>query len=586
MSRTGRWLFSFLLCALPAWAEFGFSQFANKTTVGMDEPFELNIVISNPPPNARIEFPSSEDFEVLGRSSSTQFQYGTGQKPQNEQRYVLVLRAKKEGPLLIPAALLKTGNQTHTTKTLTLNVVRGQAPPSLSPLGNALGNLPSIPRADSDLFLQITLDKPSVYVGEQVLLSLLLYSRIAHAPIQSLSMPTFKGFFSEDLELGRTLPAEQKSVDGVLYHVTTLRKQALFAIQPGTFTFEPAKASFLIADFGMRPFLRGREVRRESNALTLEVKALPDAAQNLPVGSWTLELKAPSGPFTVGEPVELGLRLQGTGNIRNVPPLELLFPDSFKTFQPTVQNHTQMVGKQLWGSRTVQHIVIPQEAGNFTVLPVKFDYFHVETQQAASIQTPPLTWVVLPADAKSPPGSALTHAPPSLPAGALEHENLRPIHHRALFVPPSSAFVQKNTYWIWVALPLSLRFLGSLLQLALSQRGSSAKAQQRRREKAAARALRTCVGELKKNPCAASFSQLGKKTMAFLECKLGLSAQGLRREQLHAAMQARGLLEPLCQQVLWLLAECDAVQFGHAPSHLLCADRVCEAALYILKEWP
>jgi hypothetical protein len=577
MRKTGRWLFSFLLCSFSAWAEFEFFQFVDKTTVGLEETFQLHIVVSNPPSNAQLEFPSSNDFEVLSRSQSTQLHYGTGRKLQKEQRYSLVLRAKTEGALLVPATLLKTGNNTHKTETLTLNVVRGPTASSPSPRGNASKNVPRIPRSDSDLFLQMTLDKPSAYVGEQVVLSLQVYSRL-DITLQPIPMLMPQGFLSEDLEISWPPETRRKPVDGVQYHVATLKKQALFALQPGTYTIEPATVHFVV-----RQLFGGREVRRESNALTLEVKALPSASENLPVGQWTLELQAPPGPLIVGQPVEFSLTLRGTGNVRHLPPLELPFPDAFKTFQPTTQHNTQTLGNKLLGSRTLQYVVIPQEAGSFTLPAVKFDYFNAETEQAESTQTSPSTWVVLPGTGGAPENAA-THTPaPTATPGFPEQEKIHPIRHRASLAPPPTPLTQKNLYWALVALPLSLRLLGMLAQLARSRMGSSVKRQQRRREKSAINALRASVSELKTKSCTASFLRLGKNMTVFLECKLGASTQGLTREQLNSKMQAQGFPESLCKQALYILAECDAIQFGHAPLDVPSIDRVCEATLHLLK---
>jgi hypothetical protein len=574
----GRCFLLLLLCSLPARAALEFFQFTDKAKVSLEETFQLHVVVSNPPPHAQLELPSSNDFEVLSRSQSTQLQYRTGSSSQKEQRYSLTLRAKKEGRLLIPPALLKIDKTTYKTEAIPIQVVKGHANPSPSPQGNT--STPPIPRTDSDLFIQMTLDKPSVYVGQQVLLSLLLYSRTTNAAIESISMPTLKGFLSEDVELSWPLVTERKSVDGVNYHVTTLKKRALFAIQPGSYTLEPATADFVVGQL-----FRGREVRRTSNALTLEVKALPHSAENLPVGQWHLESKVPPGPFTAGQPVELSLTLRGTGNVRNLPPLELVFSDTFKTFPPTAQNNTQILGNKLSGSRTLQYVVIPQEAGNFTIPAVNFDFFNPETEKAESTQTPPLMWVVLPANADNASGSA------SLPTDTpgpdfLEQEKMYPIRHKAELSPPSPSPTQKSTYWMLVALPVALRFLGMLLRFAFSKMGTSAQKQQRRREKSATNAICTSVGELKANPCTLSFSRLGKNIMAFLECKLGFSTQGLTQEQLHSKMQEQGLPEHICQRVLYVLAECDAMQFGHASPSAQSIDKACEASLHILKRWP
>ncbi|MCL2011530.1 MAG: BatD family protein [Cystobacterineae bacterium] len=561
-----------------------FSQSADRSRVGLEETFQLSIVVVNPPPNAQLELPSSHDFEILQRFHESQLLHHRGRKTQTELRHLLILRAKKEGRLLIPAALLKTEKTTYKTETVAIDVIRSQTANASSPRanlsqGSSPTNTPLIPRSDSDLFVQMTLNKPSAYVGEQVLLTLQVYSRTTNITLQSISMPTLNGFFNEDFALNWPLPAERKTVDGVSYYVTILKQQALFAIQPGSYTVEPATV-----DFTMGQLFRGRKVLRKSNALTLEIKALPSFAEKLPIGQWTLELQTPQSPSSAGQPVEFNLTLQGIGNIKNVPPLELQFPKTFKTFQPTIQNTTQVLDNKLLGKRTMQYVVIPQEAGNFTVPAVKFDHFNPETETLDSAHTLPLSLVVLPGTAGHAADHAAGNMPLSMaPNAELPEQKIHPIRHKAQLAPPLAPLTQKSIYWLLVALPIALRFLGRLLRFAFSKMGSSEKQQQRKREKSTINTIESLLGELEANPNAASFSNLGKNLMALLELKLGSSIQGLRREHLHAKMQAQGLSESLCKQILYVLAECDAIQFGHGPPS---PDKVLAAMLHVLKEWP
>ncbi|MCL2179193.1 MAG: BatD family protein, partial [Cystobacterineae bacterium] len=422
MSKIGRCFLLLLLCSPLAWAELEFFQSADKTTIGLEETFQLSIVVSDAPPNAQLQLPSSNDFEILSRSQSTQLQYRTGSNLQKEQRYLFILRAKKEGQLLIPAALLKTEKNTYRTETIAIHVVPSQATPSPSFQKNTPPTTPRLPRADSDLFIQMSLDKSSAYVGEQVLLSLQAYSKTTNIHIESLSMPTLKGFLSEDIELSWPLLTEHKLVNGANYYVTTIKKRALFAIQSGNYTVEPA-----MADFAIGGLFKVREARRESNALTLEILPLPPSAENLPVGQWKLELKIPQTPLVAGQPVEIDLVLQGNGNIKNLPPLELQFPNTFKTFPPTVQTHTQILNNKLIGSRTIHHVAIPKEAGTFTIPATKFNYFNAETATVASSQTHPLSLIVLPNSSENTP----THIPAPHTTTPPPEQKTFPIRHQA-----------------------------------------------------------------------------------------------------------------------------------------------------------
>ncbi|MCL2313761.1 MAG: hypothetical protein FWC28_00700, partial [Proteobacteria bacterium] len=148
--------------------------------------------------------------------------------------------------------------------------------------------------------------------------------------------------------------------------------------------------------------------------------------------------------------------------------------------------------------------------------------------------------------------------------------------------PPLPPLVHKTLYWLLLALPISLRLLGMLAQFAFSKMRPSSKKQQLQREKSTTQTIKTLLSELKKNPNTASFSQLGKNFSTFLELKLEASTQGLTQEQLNSKMQEKGLPNTLREHVLYILSECDSVQFGHSPPH----PQVCTAILHVLKEWP
>jgi BatD DUF11 like domain len=131
MARIGKLFFvgAMLLAAWPAWAEVEFYMTANRTKVGLEDTFRVEIVISGAPDNSRLSYPEPVAFEVLGRNQSSQMQYvlsGGVSQIKRTEKHVLTVRASKLGRLKIPAASLATSDHTYKTESLSIEVVKGR----------------------------------------------------------------------------------------------------------------------------------------------------------------------------------------------------------------------------------------------------------------------------------------------------------------------------------------------------------------------------------------------------------------------------------------------------------------------------
>src|SRR6185436_13731658 len=139
-------------------------------------------------------------------SQSTQMSYHLGGGGpgtiQRIQKYVFVMRANRAGALTIPAAVMTGASKSWKTDAIKMEVKKGRVSDPNAPPPNPKGQLPDpfqgfpnfpgfggdedpfgglepdIPRSDSDLFLKAALDKEAVFVGEQVSLTLWIFSRV------------------------------------------------------------------------------------------------------------------------------------------------------------------------------------------------------------------------------------------------------------------------------------------------------------------------------------------------------------------------------------------------------------------------
>lgn len=614
MARTGNALLLSLLLAGPALgAELEFFMAVDRNRVGTEDTFRCEIVVSNAPEGAVVQFPAPQDFEVLSRSESTQMSYSVGPGGMGQikqvRKFTLVMRANRTGTLTIPPAGLQTASKTFKTDAVTMTVVKGRLapdpratprPPSnpfglppgfpfgaddddlLPPMPDPFEDDPAIPRGDSDLFLRASLDRPEVYVGEQVTLSVSIYSRMDLMSVDGVSMPKLEGFFSQDVASPTNLQAEDKSLGGIRYRAYLLRARALFPMKAGEFTVEPVEADIVS---GVFPFSQ-RKLHRKSNALTLKVKPLPPGAQN--VGKWRLSSTTNQTEIALGEPIQLKLILEGRGNLKAVtlPPLEA--PPSFRTFDPQQSEKPSVVKNQVGGQRTVEYVLVPQQTGRFEIPGLALRYFDPESQQLETAATDPISVTVREsstgAKALSAPSNAVQ---PPAARNQLVASGLKSLRHTATFSADRQPLFTRPFF-----LPLTLApvALALLLAFASVARGRLGQEDETSRKNKQARAARKRLAQAEKLAGGGStsdfYAEVEKALRSFLEARLSRNVTGLTRPQLDEAMRAANVSEAVRTRVLAVFETCDLGRYAPGMGDAQARQRALEDAAHAMEVWP
>lgn len=580
-----------LLLAGSARAEVELSQAVDRHQVGTEDTFRLTVVLSGAPEDARLELPSSEDFEVLSRSQSTQMSFqmgGGGSHVQRVQKYVLVMRANRTGTLTIPPAVLKTSGERHQSEAIEMEVKKGRlhdsAPPRQRPLPDPFGGFPfpqlpdpfedldeglglpdqEIPRSDSDLFLRSHLDKEEVFLGEQATLSIYIYSRMDLSSVDTVTMPKLDGFWSEDIESPSQLSAEQQEIRGVPYRVYLLKRRALFPMKPGTTTVQPAEA-----DITTGFLFAGRRTHRVGNQLELKVRALPPGAppdySAGNVGHWRLSTQVSQTEVKLGEPVTVKVLLEGRGNLKNLTPPRLIGPPALKIYEPTSTDKLSSTKSQLGGRRTQEYLVMPQQTGTFVLPGLAFTFFNPERGQYQESSTDPVTLTVLPG-AQGAGAIALGGRPPAGNGAAknqLEPAGLKPLRYRASFQAPRPPLWSREFFLPLALAPLGMWLMASLLGLVRGAVTREDEASRKRKQARAARARLSQAEKLKQKGQADQFyGEVEKALLHFLEAKLGLPVKGLTRPELSARLQTAGVAEQRRAMVLAVLEACETGRFA------------------------
>lgn len=608
-----------VLAALPAWASIHFYQSVDRTEVGTEDVFKLTVVVVDPPDNAQVQFPAPEDLEVLSSSQSTQrsIEMIGGGSPtiRTVRRHVLQMRANREGSLTIPPSVLTSGGRTYRTESIKMTVRKGRLGPSSGQAGRPprdpfrdfpFGGVPDpfreeeeepgermqeedlrIPRGDSDLFLRATLDTKQVYVGEQVTLSLYIYSRVDLSSVDAVTMPKLEGFWSEDVESPTQLSGEQRVVNGIPYRTYLLRRRALFPMKSGTLSITPAEA-----DITTGFLFAGHRVHRVSNALEVEVKPLPPGGprglSNAHVGEWRLSLEAIPTRVELGQPVTVRVILEGEGNVKNITPPGLEVPAALKVYDPTTNDKVTTSRFRIQGSRVREYLVMPQRTGTFTLPALEFPYFDPKTGRYEVSRTEPVELTVDPGAggvASAPTGSSKPVADAAAEQkNVLTASGLRPLRYQARFEAPATAVWQRPFFVPVVLAPVGLMLAMGLAGLVRGRLSRQDEGSLNRRRARAARKRLAEAEKLRGGSSSAFYGEVEKAVLGFLEARLHVPVGGLTRDALEAKLAGSGVDVVRRRRLRFVLDACDAGRFapGAEPT---ARERILNDAAAVMEGW-
>jgi hypothetical protein len=601
------------LVATPALAaDVEFHMSVDRKKVGTEDTFRLEIVVGNAPDGAVVQFPAPEDFEVLSRNQSTQMSYsigpgGAGQM-RNVQKYTLVMRANRPGKLTIPPAGLQTATKTYRTDAIVMDVVKGRLAPDTPPRpqnvtpfgfppgfpfpGDPFGDdpfgddpfeEPQVPRGEADLFLRASLDKSEAYVGEQVMLSLYIYSRMDLMSVDTVTMPKLEGFWSQDFKSPSELRPEDAVVNNVRYRRYLLRQKALFPMKAGEFTIEaPA------ADITTGVYFAGRRVHKTGNPLTLKVKPLPGGGDGSTlVGHWRLSRELSNTEVALGEPVQLRLILEGKGNLQSARLPELKIPAGLKAFDPETTDQTTSAQGQLGGKRTVEYVLVPQQTGEFMLPGITLRWFDPETHRWEQSQVDAITLTVRPAaNGATAMGTGVGPGALDGPKNQLVAGGLKSLRHTAHFEAPRAALWSRPWFLPAALGPVGLALLLGLVGLIRGALGNTSPEAQKKQQARAARKRLAAAEKLSKAGKPSDFyAEVERALNSFLEAKLGAPVTGLTRAELDARLAEAGVPEPERRRLAAVFDTCDLGRYAPGMADLSSRQKALADAAAAMEGW-
>ena len=527
---------------------------ADRTNVAVGETFNVQVRADVTGGEAEeLTTPTFDAFQVVSRrvSRPMQFRFGFGNRQQVIQSstvYDFTLRALAEGTFDIDAAKLTFQGRTHQSQPLRIVVGRGSGSavvPSPNPGIPPSGALGEGEQYDPTAFVRTVVDKETPWLGEQVTVTVYLYSRngVRSAPTVH-EEPKTDGFWVHDLlPPNRALDPHRQVVNGVAFNVYVLRRFAAFPLSAGELEVGGMEVSYQQGSLFDIFNNQVAEIRRAGAPAKIEVRDLP--AQGKPpgaiaVGDYTVEASLDRSQVATGDAVTLTAIVRGTGNVRDVR-LELPDVGGLRVLSPQVQDEVTAPGDLVGGARTYEWLIVPEQPGNHRIPPLSLATFDPRTGQYETLEAPAMTLIAAGNAVTAGTADDPTDPEPQVTADA-PTEQLGPVRTRSDFERHHGRVV--STPWFLAALALPPLAWVSLLLVAFARRRAaqreSAQGSQRA-IKGARKRLARAVSHADSGDARAFYSEIFRVLAAVLEARLGAPVGGFTHHELRRHLVERGM---------------------------------------------
>ena len=584
-----------MLCPLWLWAQDDPTlTVSSKRQVMVGERFQ--VAFESNAEGKNFTAPSFEGFNVLGgpfTSTSSSVQIVNGSITHTTKNtYTYALQAYKEGTFRIGAATLTVKGNKVSSEPFEIKVIPDDGSHA-APSGNGGGSQgqtqsttdPQV--SGKDLFLKVIPSKKSAYVGEQVILTYKLYTKV---PVSSLSIsksPSFAGFWTKDItdNTGGTLRQSSEYINGVEYTTAEIQKMIVVPQRSGTLTLDPMSIECVAQIrtqnnrrqsndpfdiFFNDPFFNRNiaNVQKElsSNSLSVEVKNLPDNGKPASfagaVGNYNFKSDIDKTQLKTNEAFTLTLSVTGTGNIELLQLPQPTFPPDFEVYDPKITTSANNTSNGLSGTKKAEYLVIPRRAGSFNLTPVEFSYFNPSTGTYSTLTSE--SYYIEVEKGLAPEGDE----------GSIYASNQEGIKYLGSDIrhimtgnpklkSTHSAFFATAPYFI-ALLALLLVFIITLLLSKKREQlmQDNAANRNRKADKVARGRLNKASQYLKVKDQDNFYVEMSQALWGYIADKLGIERSKLSMDTVSEAMKSKNVPDDLTQQFVDTLNSCEFARFA------------------------
>ena len=424
-------------------AQAKFSVVCPNKTIGKNDLLQVQFKMENANNVESIVPPDFKNFIVVSGPNQESSSSNINGKVTQYVTIGFSLQPKKPGTFTIGPAKAVADGKNYTSNPVTIQVTNASSvlpknnnSANLNPLSAFPGfnfDIPSAParhefddfilkpgenvaaKTQKNLFIKLDVSKTSCYVGEPIVASFKLYTRL-HSETTITNAPSFNGFSVSDLDVSNN--AAQEIYNGRLYTVYTLRKVELYPLQAGKITIDSVvadnKVTFIKSDYANSQINNGffdmlqnfgdagipasglvdQNLTLKTAPVTIDVKPLP--SEGMPqdfrgaVGDFKISASLLKDNITTDDVGTLKVVVSGKGNIQLVNAPKIVWPEGIDAYDAKVKDNVDRSQVPMQGSKVFSFPFTVSKPGNYKIDSILFSYFDPESATYRTVYTPVL----------------------------------------------------------------------------------------------------------------------------------------------------------------------------------------------------
>ena len=584
-----------LTIGIAAWAEeVTFTATATPDAVAVGDQLRLSYTITTQDVRD-FRAPSIKGFDVLmgpSRSQQRNIQIINGKTTSTKSiTFTYILLATSKGNFTIPGATITAEGNQMVSNAVIIKVLPADETSNQKNNGSASNNNTI---SNKDLFVTATVNKTRVYEQEAILLTYKIYTQVDLRAFDNIKLPDFKGFHSQEIELGNNRKWELEHYKGRNYQATIYRQFLLFPQQTGKLTIDAARfdASIAVASNSIDPFDaffnggRGIEVKKSlfTPKQTIDVQPLPSKPANFSggVGEFHITSSINASDIKTNDAVTIKIVISGTGNLKLIANPEVRFPEDFEVYDPKSENNSRLTNAGLSGNKVIEYLAIPRNPGDYQIPAVEFTYFDVKSQSYKTLKTEDYQIRVEKGEGGSTQNIVNFSNKEEL---KVLNEDIRFIKQNDIkLIPRGQFFFDTFNYWLYYLMPLVIFIvLFVIYRKQIAANTNVAKIRTRKANKVAVKRLKLSGKLLSTNKRDEFYDEVLKALWGYVSDKLNIPMSRLSKDNIEEELHNYGVDHELIKEFLGVLDNCEFARF--APSEAsVSMDKIYNEALEIISK--
>lgn len=545
------------------------------STVIVDKPFQLVYTVNATGKDLKV--PEFTNFEVLAgpfESRSSSYQVINGKASSSLSiSYTFTLQGLKTGTYSVPPASIMVDGQKHSSNGLSIKVLPDDGTDAAG--SSAAQSGASTAKITNDkIFIRTNVSKSSVYEQEPVVVTYKLYTLADVAGMNNMKMPDFNGFLKQELDQSQNKQLSYENFNGKNYGTIVLYQVLLYPQHTGDITID--KASFeavirvqnktqvrsIFDDF----FDSYTNVNKALVAPAVKVKVYPlpgvkPAGFSGTVGQLSMSSTISATQVKANEAVTLKVVISGSGNMKLIKNPDIELPEGFEIYDPKVNNNFKTTTSGVSGTKTIEYLFIPRNAGDFEIPAAEFVYFDLQEKTYKTLRTPVYNLKV----SKGEGGESVVSG------NYVNKEDVKQLGKDIRFIETKPFKLTKKTEpvfgtvegWILYLIPLLVAlFLFFVLKRKALENSNIEFVRNKKANKQAQKRLKMAQKLLNEGKKDKFYEEVLKAVWSYLSDKLAIPAASLTKERVEAELTEKGVNADAIKQFTDILNTCEFARYA------------------------